>query len=80
MAIKRTKRQTIIYKTLHRKLKIEQHEPRLKTFGCKYCIINLLLSKHATVNNNQVLMVYWKPIEEEEEEGDELKIEQHESL
>jgi hypothetical protein len=28
MAIrKRTKEQTIIYKTIHRKLKIEQHEP-----------------------------------------------------
>jgi len=25
------KRQTIIYKTLHRKLKIEQHEPHKKT-------------------------------------------------
>jgi len=25
--IKRTKGQTTIYKTLHRKLKIEQHEP-----------------------------------------------------
>jgi hypothetical protein len=27
---KRTKEQTTIYKTLHRKLKIEQHEPHLK--------------------------------------------------
>jgi len=29
---KRTKGQTIIYKTLHRKLKIEQHEPH-ETLG-----------------------------------------------
>jgi len=28
---KRTKRQTTIYKTLHRKLKIEQYEPLLTT-------------------------------------------------
>ena len=27
---KRTKEQIMIYKTLHRKLKIEQHEPHLK--------------------------------------------------
>jgi len=27
---KRTKRSTMIYKTLHRKLKIEQHEPHRK--------------------------------------------------
>jgi hypothetical protein len=29
--LKRTKRQTVIYKTLHRKQKTEQHEPRLAT-------------------------------------------------
>lgn len=29
-----------------------------------YCIINLFLSTHATVNNHQVLMAYWKPNEE----------------
>jgi len=28
---KRIKGQTMIYKTLHRKLKIKQHEPSLKT-------------------------------------------------
>jgi len=27
--IKRTKGQTMIYKTLHRKLKIDQHKPRI---------------------------------------------------
>ena len=30
---KRTKRNTTIYKTLHRKLKIEQHEPHYNSNG-----------------------------------------------
>jgi hypothetical protein len=31
--MRRKKGQTVIYKTIHRKLKIEQHEPTLKTGG-----------------------------------------------
>jgi hypothetical protein len=31
--IKGTKRETTIYKTLHRKIKIEQHEPHKKPGG-----------------------------------------------
>jgi hypothetical protein len=31
---KRTKGQTMIYKTLHRKLKMEQHEPHKKNREC----------------------------------------------
>jgi len=35
--IKSTKRQTMIYKTIQRKLKIEQHEPAKKTLGFRKC-------------------------------------------
>jgi hypothetical protein len=31
--MRKKKGQTVIYKTIHRKLKIEQHEPTLKTGG-----------------------------------------------
>ena len=51
---------------------VSSNSSLISLFGCKYCIINLLLSMHATLNNNHhVLMVYWKPEEEEEEEEQE---------
>jgi hypothetical protein len=43
-----TKGQTIIYKTLHRKLKIVQHEPRIKTGSELVCSRRLSSSTRST--------------------------------
>jgi hypothetical protein len=59
---KRTKQQTTIYKTLHRKLKIEQHEPHLKPevnwcFGRVSSSCSTGITHRVTLVTNPVILV-----------------------
>ena len=57
---KRTKRQTMIYKTLHRKLKIGQHKPHLKRRGWTHKLsgVSSSCSTHATLDKFKITIQF----------------------
>jgi hypothetical protein len=58
---KRKTEQTTIYKTLHRKLKIQQHEPDKNRDELRYCWVNIyqvyLVSKDTDINPKKQIKV-----------------------